>query len=347
MARDAIEAEAARWFTRLQAAELPLDETIEWQRWMALDPRHAEAFQRLEETWHAFSVLPRPALLTRETMEPDSYDGSVSISEWNEQKRRSSAHRRSFVFAMAASVVVVMVGIGAVWSQRSTGVEVLETRVGENRTVTLADGSRLSMGGRTRVEVKLGSARREVTLARGEALFGVAKDATRPFSVRAGSATVTAVGTEFNVRRSEDQVTVSVLEGRVMVQPMRAIVPVPWLEEVTPVVTRGDSKPLDAGHRTMVDRTGMGATAQLPDMSVATAWQLGRLAFEDESLRYVVDVVNRYSGKPIVIGDAEIEDVRVSGTVVGDHIDGWVASLDTAFGIRAVQEPDRIVLHRR
>lgn len=346
MARDAVEAEAARWFTRLQATELPLEETVEWQRWMALDPQHVEAFQRLEETWHAFSVLPRPALLPREAIEADGYDGSVAVSEWNTRRTATRVRRRSLVLALAASVVIAAVGATVMWVRGSAGVEVLETRVGENRTLMLADGSRLSMGGQSRVEVTLGVTRRVVTLMRGEALFSVAHDTARPFSVQAGSATVTAVGTEFNVRRSEDQVTVSVLEGRVMLQPMRALVPVPWLEDVSPVVTRGASQPLDAGNRAMVDRQGMGALPPLADASVATAWQRGRLAFEDESLKYVVDVVNRYSAKRIVIGDPGIEALRFSGTVMGDHIEGWVASLDTAFGIRAVEDAGEIQLVR-
>jgi len=104
------------------------------------------------------------------------------------------------------------------------------------------------------------------------------RDAARPFVVRAGSAIV-AVGTQFNVQRT-DRVVVSVREGQVKVQPMRAVLPMPWLEELAPVIAQGKDKALDAGHRAIVDRAGMGATAKLSDVSVATAWEHGRLAFE-------------------------------------------------------------------
>jgi transmembrane sensor len=344
MDRQAIHSEAARWFTRLQAAELPLEETLAWQRWMALDTRHAEAFGRLEEVWHEFSVLPRPALLPRDALAQDEYDGSVPVNEWTAQAKRSRWQRPPFLLALAASAALMVVGIATVSTHRTAGEEILETRVGENRTVTLADGSRVSLGGQSRVKVNLRARQRDLTLSRGEALFVVAKDATRPFVVRAGSATVTAVGTQFNVQRTADRVVVSVLEGKVDVQPMLAVLAIPGLEGLSPVVVHGQDKSLNAGHRAVVDRDGMGATVNLPDMSVATAWERGRLAFEDEPLRYVVEIVNRYSRRQIVIEDSGIADLRVSGTVVEDHIDGWVASLNTAFGIRADEDGETIRL---
>jgi transmembrane sensor len=346
MDRDAIHTEAARWFTRLQAAELPLEETLEWQRWMALDPRHAEAFGRLEEVWHGFSVLPRPALLPRDALAQDDYDGSVPVREWTVQKKRSRWRHRPFLLSLAACAAIVVVGAVALLTHGTAGEDILTTEVGENRTVTLADGSRVSLGGQTRVEVKLRARQRDLTLSWGEALFVVAKDATRPFVVRAGSATVTAVGTQFNVQRTEDRVVVSVLEGQVKVQPMLAVLPILGLENFSPVIVHGQVKALDAGHRASVDRSGMGATVNLPDVSVATAWDRGRLAFDDEPLKYVVEVVNRYSRRPIVIEDSGIAELRVSGTVVEDHIDGWVASLDTAFGIRAEEDGATIRLRR-
>jgi hypothetical protein len=118
------------------------------------------------------------------------------------------------------------------------------------------------------------------------------------------------------------------------------------LHRIVPSVVRGDPTDLDAKHRATVDEQGMGAAVVLPDVSVATDWQSGRLSFDDEPLQYVVDVVNRYSGKRIVIADSRIADLRISGTVLGDHIDGWVASLNTAFGIRATEDEETIALAR-
>jgi transmembrane sensor len=128
------------------------------------------------------------------------------------------------------------------------------------------------------------------------------------------------------------------------VQPIRELVR--WVENWAPDFPQGTATALDAGHRAAVDRSGLSATAALADASTATAWQRGRLAFDDEPLRSAVEIVNRYSPKRIVIEDPGIEGLRVSGTVMEDHIDGWVASLETAFGIRATEDNQTIRLQR-
>src|SRR5690606_20482761 len=134
------------------------------------------------------------------------------------------------------------------------------------------------------------------------------------------------------------RVIVSVLEGRVRVQPMRALVSLPWLEDIVPSVNEGRAAEVDARHRALVDEHGIGETAALPDVGVATGWQDGHLSFDNEPLRYVVEVVNRYSEQRIVIADPALEDLRVSGTVLDNHVTGWVASLDAALGIQATTD---------
>src|SRR6202020_2602328 len=123
---------------------------------------------------------------------------------------------------------------------------VFETEIGENRRVTLADGSVISLGGNTRIEVALSEKVRAIELTRGEALFKVAKDSARPFKVRAGDATIIAVGTEFNVERDSDRDVVSVTEGQVVVKAVVGLLPV-LLNEFKPKLR---SVHVDAGQQT-------------------------------------------------------------------------------------------------
>jgi len=248
--------------------------------------------------------------------------------------------------ALAAMLLITLTCIGAgsffapslVSSSRSLD---YTTTVGENAHVLLADGSSVQLGGRTRIRVTLNPHVRQIDMLAGEAYFDVAKDPTRPFLVRAGTANVTAVGTEFNVRRSGDRVVVSVLEGRVLVQPMAPVIPIAWIQASVPV---GTAAPLKAGQRTTLNRRGLESTQVISDASNAVAWQHGRLAFESEPLRYVIQDVNRYTVKPIVLADERTGDIRVTGTVTEANIIGWINSLQAAFGIHSEIETDRIVL---
>jgi transmembrane sensor len=314
---DTIHLAAADWVARLREPEVSLEETMAWQNWLGADPRHAEAFARMEEVSTVLHALPRPP----------------------RPIARSADRYHFWAGAIAASTVAAIIGF--TWAMSSRGASVLQTAIGENRKVTLADGSSITLGGNTKLSVDLNDTARRIDLARGEAYFKVAKDRNRPFKVHAGDATVVAVGTEFNVRRGDDRVVVSVVEGRVIVEPETRILPIALLREFKPNFA---SIKLDAGQQTTAGGRGVEAATPLPDSTTATAWQTGRLAFRLEPLRYVLEDVNRYSPKPIVIEEERIASLRVTGTVVGNNVKGWIGSLESALGIEAVEEPERIVL---
>jgi transmembrane sensor len=104
---------------------------------------------------------------------------------------------------------------------------------------------------------------------------------------------------------------------------------------------------VSAGEQTTAADAGIEAAVRSPDPAAATSWQTGRLAFRLEPLRYVLEDVNRYATKPIVAGDEEVASLRITGTVAGDNVEGWIASLQSVFGIQAVEERDRVVLRRK
>jgi len=342
--RDQIHLAAAEWFARLRDPDVRLEDTLAWQAWMSDDPRHAEAFARLEDVSSALQSVPRPGRPSGTEARRDAYDGSVPIRDWRERPRRP------LLFAVAASALVVSVALVLLALSRGSlpGVEpagrVFATAVGENRTVRLADGSKVTLGGNSRIEVALSDEARRIDLARGEAFFTVAKDASRPFKVRAGPATVVAVGTEFNVRRGKDRVVVDVVEGRVVVEPASGLVPVALLRTFRPKLV---PVRVDAGEETTAGSAAVERAVAIPDIAAATSWQAGRLAFRLQPLRYALEDVNRYARKPIVIGDEEIGELKITGTVMGSNVGGWVRSLESALRIVAVEEPEKIVLRKR
>ena len=207
---------AADWFARLHDAEISVEETMEWQRLMATDPQFAIAYVRIEEVWNACEGIPEPALVVGDAERRDRYDGSVPVSRWLAAK---SAWRipRNYPALLAASVAGLAIAAYWVISGISAPVRILQTAAGQNQAFILADGSRLNLGADTRIEVRFGATSRQINLARGEAFFAVAKDHARPFTVRAGEASVTAVGTQFSVNRGARQVVVAVIEGQVLV----------------------------------------------------------------------------------------------------------------------------------
>ncbi|MEJ1962448.1 MAG: FecR domain-containing protein [Gammaproteobacteria bacterium] len=92
---------------------------------------------------------------------------------------------------MAATLALI--ALGTFFYLRDAGIG---TDVGEQRTLTLADGTRIYLNTDTRVVVRYDEHVRRVELKSGEALFEVAHRPDQPFVVVAGDRTITALGTD-------------------------------------------------------------------------------------------------------------------------------------------------------
>ena len=339
---DPVFAAAAEWIVRVHDPDVTPESIAAWQSWMRKHPAHTEAFRRMEELDELLRSVPHPPDATPREMARDSYDGSVPIRLWRRPDRLVPR------WALAASVLVTAVALSllvlaSIGRWGSAGTRVIATRIGENRVVRLADDSIVTLGGDSRVAVRFRPRERDIDLLRGEAFFKVAHNPQRPFKVAAGGAVVVAVGTQFDVRRDTDQVIVDVVEGRVVVLPRSSVFPITLLHAFRP---RLAAVSVGAGEQTSVDSVEIEPPSQIPDPADAASWQSGRLAFRMQPLGDVLQRINRYSGKPIVIADPGIAGMKVTGTVVDGNVTGWVASLRSALGIEAVDERDHIVLRR-
>ena len=335
---DPLHLAAADWLVRLQSTEISLEETLEWQAWIHENPANAEAFARIEEISQALRDLPAPAALSAAVLAGDRYDASVPIKEW---KPRGVRQRPWAALGVAASFALFALAF-SFWRMPAAATKAFETDVGENRSITLADGSVVSLGGDTRIEVALSDHVRAIELTKGEALIKVAKDAARPFKVRAGDATIIAGGTEFNVERDSDRAVVSVTEGRVEVKPELGLLPVSLLQEFKPKLR---SVRVNAGQQTTAGSAGIEEPTKMEDP--ATGWQIGHLAFRLQPLRYVLEDVNRYAHKPIVLETESMGTLVITGTVERENIGGWIKSLEHAFDLQATEDADHIVLRPR
>jgi transmembrane sensor len=340
IARDPAHLAAADWLVRLQSTAVSIEDTLAWQAWLRADPTHARAFARLEEISQVLRDVPAPSAVSARQFARDRYDASVPIKDW---KQPAAPQRVALAAAVALAVAAsfaIFLSV-AFWKTPPPG-NSFTTLVGETRNVALADGSNITLGGDTRIEVMLSDKERNIELRKGEALFVVAKDAARPFKVHAGDATVVAVGTAFNVERDSDRSVVSVTEGRVVVEPVTHFLPVFVLHEFRPKLR---SVRLNVGQQTTAGSAGIEEPTKMVD--AATGWQIGHLAFHLQPLRYVLEDVNRYARKPIVLENGHTGELMITGTVERGNITGWVKSLERAFDLQATEDADQITLSPR
>ena len=302
---------AADWWTRLRDPHGAEAVTEQWLDWTAQDERHLAAFEYVSafgERLGRLDAAARRRLL-------DEFAPAVA------------PHRRSWLpLAAAAAVLAVAIGTGfLLWSRLvgDTATPVTyASATGQNRDIVLADGSKVALGGASRLSVRFSRGGRRVALEAGEAYFQVVHDARRPFEVAAGDITVRDIGTAFDVRRTGARVAVAVTWGQVRVtEPGAASAPGRSLDAVA-----GQRVAWDPATRVL----NLGAAT--PEQAIG--WRSNRLEFVDEPLAVVIANVNRYSRRPVRADGTDLGGLSFTGTVRTDEIDGWLRALPQVFPLQ-------------
>ncbi|WP_176696009.1 FecR family protein [Phenylobacterium immobile] len=263
-------AEAAAWLGRMRQPERSAGLEEGFRAWLA-DEGHARAFAQVTETWE---LLP----------------GAVASSPARERQPR----RLAAGLAIAACVLAG-IGLSLSWTAKRP---VYRTAIGEQRVLTLDDGSRVALNTGSEVMVDYGRLRRRVVLRRGEAMFEVAKNPNRPFIAQAGSEEVRALGTIFVVRQEATETAVTLVSGRV---------------EVTQAGAGGVKRLaiLDPQERLTIGPAG--SMIDRPSLETVTAWRRGLLVLDNATLLEAASEFNRYNRRPLQVADPDLAGLKVSG----------------------------------
>lgn len=265
--------EAIERLVQLHSGSAGAAERMDFLRWRGQSAEHELAAREAEALWGA---LP-------ETRSAQHY------------RQRARRPRRLLALAVAACVAAIAVTI-ALPEPLAGLYSDYATRTGERRMLELADGSRVWLNSDSALSVDFSPQQRRLRLHSGEALFEVAKDAARPFIVEAKGGEVRAVGTRFDVDSRGPQVRVDVTEGVVQ-------------------VNSAGSEPvrLSAGERLSYREAAAPEPVQPLDLSSASAWQRGKLIFNQRPLGEVLDELERYVPGRIVLTDNALRQHKVSG----------------------------------
>jgi transmembrane sensor len=301
---------AAHWLATLSDEQCTDAERQQFLDWLRASTHNVDEFLRLSrlsrharrrELWPDERVEDLIAA-ARATANVTTFDPRVESAP----VRRA---RQPMRWAIAASIVLA-VGIGVVALRapisRWFSPEYV-TAVGEQRSITLGDGSVVELNSQSRLVTRFTRAVRAVELTDGEAIFRVTKDPKRPFRVRTGATDIVAVGTAFNVKASDSRTVVTVLEGRVRVN-QRA-------ENAARLAAAPVAKPIElaVGDQLIVARSQPAVRVSLQDTEKVTSWTERRLIFEDTPISAAAAEFGRYSQRQIRIEDPRIGERKING----------------------------------
>ncbi|MGD8279413.1 MAG: FecR domain-containing protein [Gemmatimonadota bacterium] len=339
-------AEPETWeaLARYLSGESDAGESEEIRAWLDREPARAELVEALDRSMRG---LERPA--------PADLDVAAALravrSRFDEPevlplrprgargRERGIPLWRRTGLRIAASVVLVL-GALAVWRAVSgpesgaapAAALAFATQVGQVDSVRLPDGTGVILGPGSRLQLAevYGTAARVAELA-GEAVFDVRHDAARPFTVRAGNATIRDLGTRFAVRTDDGEgVHVVVTEGSVLLNEAMA-------EEANGVILR-------AGDRGALDAAGAIRTEPGAVTDADLAWTRGGLVFEDATLLHVMADLRRWYGVELQVGDPSLASRHITATFEGEPIDQVLNVIGLALGARIVQRGDTAII---
>lgn len=290
---------AAEWAVLLANDALDEGQQQALQRWLQADARHAEALAFAQRTWAALGRLPADKPSRRRAL-------PVTPGLVHHPRRHARLRR----WGAAACLALLLGGLGLNQSERLLLPLLADHRTvsGEVRSLTLADGSEVTLDSASAIRLDYSAGQRRIELLAGAAIFKVAPQADRPFVVETSGGSTQALGTRFVVQREAGAgALVGVLEHAVQVKAA----------DQQRRLQEGDSLRYDAA----------GLHDAVLDLQRVTSWQRGLLVFDRQPLGQVIEQLNRYRPGYILVGSDAIAQREVSGVFRLDALDDALATL--------------------
>ncbi len=292
--------EALEWQVVFWSGETTKEDEQAFAHWLASDPGHLEAWQRIQIVDRRINAMP-------ESIAADVVRAGLLQPSVN---RRTIL--RGFSLLAGGSLAAYAVSSTPQWSRLSAD---HGTAAGERRESILPDGTHIALNSGTAVDIRFTAQERIILMRDGEILISSAKDdrhPPRPLIVQTDEGRVQAIGTQFLVRRLEAasaaRISVQVFDGTVRITPASAI----------------DSQDLQAGQQTRFDRDGIQPPA--PANPHAAAWQRGLLVAEHMKLSDFLSELGRHRAG-VLRCDSAVANLVVSGVYPLEDTDRVLAAL--------------------
>jgi transmembrane sensor len=210
------------------------------------------------------------------------------------------------------------------------------TNIGEQTSFSLPDGSLVQLNTNSLLTISFSDNHRQLNLIRGEALFNVAKDKSRPFSVSSGQQSFTALGTIFNIQKSDNNhLELIVTEGRVLIadsnEPLSTL-----FEKMSNAEQQVINKRLViAGEKAIIINEKQLQINKISSQALSQelAWQQNMLIFDGESLTAALNEVSRYTNITFTIDDPKLARIKVAGYFRTGDIEALLDSLSYSFDL--------------
>jgi transmembrane sensor len=315
--------QAVDWCMRLHEDDFSNSEQEEFELWFNSDQRHAQAYEKALKIW-GLSAQLSPTFSEPPQHSSSNSDNSVELSI---VKKTTKKHLRSnwHLFARAACFALFVIPLfGYIGWQLNLVPNSYHSYAAEDsrQYFKLPDGTDIELNLNTQLVYANYRDRRQIMFNKGEAYFHVAHDKSHPFVVSAASGEITVTGTRFNVWKYQDNVTVSVTEGSVIVKNSH---------------TESNLRP---GLQVSFNAINPQLIVNNMDTNKALAWRKGLLIIDNLSLTEAIPFINRYLETPLVLANQSVAKLRIGGIFHTGEIHNLVTTLAEILPINLEKQPD-------
>ncbi|KAA8735664.1 DUF4880 domain-containing protein [Acinetobacter qingfengensis] len=274
--------QAADWLVLLHSGTMTESQQTQFQQWQAAHHDHQKAIDRMNHFNKGFQQLPKQF-----------------------QPKKLLKSRQRFHLHLSQKLLLVFSPFIAFWCAYQYLPWQLwqadaSSNTGEIKTISLQDGSKLTLASDSHVNIQFNEHVRKIELLQGEIYIHTAKQVAthyRPFIVTTDNGSIQALGTRFSVRQnhSDQDTTVNIYQHAVAIQPIQSNVP-------KKTITQGQSIQFNQHH--------YGHTQKL--QQAQPYWMQHLLVVDNKRLDQVLTEIYRYQTGTYFM-DSQIKNIRVSG----------------------------------
>lgn len=253
------------------------------------------------------------------------------------QHRRARPGRIGWVAATIAILLAAAIGL---YLMRHTSAEIqyltITTQRGEQRTVTLPDGSQVRLNAESSItfpEQFTALETRNVELA-GEAFFDVVRDEAKPFIIRSGDLVTTVLGTSFNIRSypEDETIAVTVASGKVSI-------------EAAAGQHQTGSQLLVPGEQGLYNKASANINKSHVTLERFLAWKDGTILLEGASLKEATDILGRWYNAEFVFKNPDLKKCTIDGKFRNDQLANILENLRFLMGFEyRIEEGNKIII---
>jgi len=320
------QSQAIDWAEYFQSGKGTAEDRQNFETWLAADKKNAQAYGALQQWWRDMDyVAASDPDLEKDIQRYSNKDFAIKQAESPILSRLIS---RRVLGGMAACLLAAVL-LWQVTVPETAPKSRYETAMGDLKTIELPDGTKITLAGKSALDVYFSEESRRAELVAGQAYFDVASDKSRAFVVKIGKTNVRVVGTKFDIQKGGEDVRVSVVEGLVEVTEDKNIV---------------SPKRLKAGDQLFATLDGDIGKVKPFNEETDISWRQGRLEYINTPLTRVINEVNRYRHNKIILNDPSLANYPITISLAFDQTDRLLTGLEQTGVANVSQRYGRVII---